>query len=152
MTMRFGEGRYSSSLHETTARSCVPGFAHGMTKISGVIPRMFVGQNDKRHKSVYLFHFLFGAVTVAGDHLVLDLLLVLVLHFEWPTGFVYDLDLQFAPGAILFRIRWVICQCVLVPDRRVDVMENLGQFAFEAREPGMPTGQASEGVHLIIGL
>src|SRR5260370_34373961 len=91
-------------------------------------------------------------VTLSRDDLVFHVFAFLVSYFQRTTIRRHDIDLQLAIAAIELRIGRAIRDLVLVANVSSDVVKNLREFRLKPRLVIAAPGQASESLHLIIGL
>src|SRR6187402_3986250 len=99
-----------------------------------------------------LFHGQAGLVTIACDDGVLQDLLFLIHHPQRPAFVVHQLHLDLAIRAILLDVRWPIAHHILVPDRLVDLREDIRQSSLEHGEVSLPTRHLGKGLHLVVRL
>ncbi len=85
-----------------------------------------------------LLHFLLGAIAVAGDDVVFQRLVLLVLHAQRLAFVVHQLHAQLALGAVLLGVGGAVDQLVLGADVLVDVVHIVGQFARKRGAKCMP--------------
>src|ERR1700722_15844440 len=109
-------------------------------------PRVFQKRRD------LLLHFLVGAIAVAGDDVVLQRLVLLVLDAQGLAFVIHKLHAEFAVGAVLLQVGGVINQLILRADVGVDLVEDVGILAREARKVGGAAGQVGKGPHLVVAL
>src|SRR4029077_8732124 len=87
-------------------------------------------------------------VPFACDHLVLNVLALLVFHLERPAVWSDHLHFKLAIGSVKFRIGRRIRKRGLVPDVARNVVEHPRIPPLKPREVGTPAGHRGEGAQL----
>jgi hypothetical protein len=80
-----------------------------------------------------LLHFLLGAIAFAGDDVVFERLVLLVLDAQRLAFVVHQLHAQLAIGAVLLGVGGPVDQLVFGADVLVDLLEKMSGISPEKR-------------------
>src|ERR1035437_5126385 len=95
--------------------------------------------------SASLLHFLPCAVAFAGDDVVLERLVLLVLDEQRMALFIDQFHAQLAIAAVLLGVRRVVDHLVLGADGGVDILEDLRHLGGKAGIKPPSAGDLGEG-------